>query len=67
MILGMGVPRIHTTWFATKVEVNGVNLNAVKPVTKGKKVNRQTMIYSLDKVLKEWGKYGKNLVMNFVI
>ncbi len=25
MILGVGVPRLHTTWFATKVEVNGVN------------------------------------------
>lgn len=67
MILGMGVPRIHTTWFATKVEVNGVNLTTVKPATKGKKVNRRTMIGSLDKVLKEWGSYGKNLVLNFVI
>ena len=67
MILGLGVPRIHTTWFATKVEVNGINLSSVKPAAKGKKVNRQTMIGSLDKVLKQWGSYGKNLVMNFVI
>ena len=67
MILGMGIPRIHTTWFATKVEVNGINLSEVKPATKGKKVDRKTMIGSLDKVLKEWGNYGKNLVMNFVI
>jgi GLPGLI family protein len=67
MILGMGIPRIHTTWFATKVEVNGIDLRKVTPATKGKKVDRKTMISSLDKVLKEWGDYGKNLVFNYVI
>jgi GLPGLI family protein len=67
MILGMGVPRIHTTWFATKVEMNGVDMKKVVPATKGKKVDRKTMIGSLDKVLKEWGDYGKNLVFNYVI
>lgn len=67
MILGMGVPRIHTTWFATKVEINGVDLKKVIPATKGKKVDRKTMISSLDKVLKQWGDYGKNLIYNYVI
>ena len=67
MILGLGMPRIHTTWFATKVETNGLNMNAVVPATKGKKVNRKTMIQSIDKVLKNWGNYGKNMVWNFVI
>lgn len=67
MVLGLGVPRLHTTWFATKVEVNGVNLSAVTPATKGKKVNRQTMIKSIDDVLKNWGDYGRKLIWNFVI
>src|SRR5688572_6031487 len=67
MILGMGVPRIHTTWFATKVEITNVPMTQVVPATKGKKVDRPTMIKSLDKVLKDWGSYGKNLVLNFVI
>ncbi|MGZ8536758.1 MAG: GLPGLI family protein [Flavisolibacter sp.] len=67
MILGLGMPRIHTTWFATKVEYSDVNMTKVIPATKGKKVNRQTMIHSLDKVLKNWGDYGKNLIWNFVI
>jgi hypothetical protein len=49
------------------VEVNGLNFNAVAPATKGKKVNRKTMISSIDKVLKNWGDYGKNMVWNFVI
>jgi GLPGLI family protein len=67
MILGMGVPRIHTTWFATKVEVNGVNLNSVTPATKGKKVDYKNMINSLHDVLKNWGDYGSKLVLNFMI
>lgn len=67
MILGLGMPRIHTTWFATKVEVNGVDMKKVVPATKGKKVDRKTMIQSLDKALKDWGDYGKNMVWNFVI
>jgi GLPGLI family protein len=67
MILGVGMPRIHTTWFATKVEVNGINMKPVAPATKGKKVTRESMILSLDKVLKNWGNYGKNMVLNFVI
>jgi len=67
MILGVGVPRIHTTWFATKVEVFDVNMNVVKPATKGKKVNRADMIELLDKVLKQWGPYGNKLVINYMI
>lgn len=67
MILGLGMPRIHTTWFATRVETNGVDLGKVKPATKGKKVTRQVMIQSLDRVLKNWGNFGKNMVWNFVI
>jgi GLPGLI family protein len=67
MILGMGIPRLHITWFATKVEVNGVNLNSVVPASKGKKVTNKSMIESLEKVLKRWGDYGSKLIMNFVI
>ena len=67
MILGVGIPRLHTTWFATKVEVFDVNMNVVKPATKGKKVDRATMVQSLDKVLKQWGPYGNKLVINYVI
>ncbi len=67
MILGMGVPRLHATWFATKVEVNGVNLNAATPATKGKKVNYKTMVELLDKVMKNWGEEGKKMILTFMI
>lgn len=68
MILGMGVPRLHATWFATKVEVNGVNTAAVKPPAgKGKKVNRSQMMSQLDAVMKNWGKYGSSMRLNFLL
>ena len=66
MILGLGVPRLHTTWFATKVEVNSVNMN-FSPATKGKKVNYKGMIESINNVLKNTNNYGRNMLLNFMI
>ena len=67
MILGLGIPRLHTTWFATKVEANGVPTTKIVPATKGNKVDRKKMISALDNVLKNWGKHGRNMILNFVI
>ncbi|HYO22494.1 MAG TPA: GLPGLI family protein [Flavisolibacter sp.] len=67
MILGVGVPRLHATWFATKVEVNAVSTAAVKPLIKGKKVNRIQLMAQLDAVLKNWGKYGSSMRLNFLL
>ena len=66
MILGMGIPRLHTTWFASKVEINNVNMNAVSPATKGKKVNYKTMVDAIEKVLKG-SNFGRNIILNFMI
>lgn len=57
----------HTTLFETKVDVFDINMNAVTPATKGKKVDRPTMMKSLDKVLRQWGEYGGKLIVNFAI
>jgi GLPGLI family protein len=67
LILGVGIPRLHTTWFATKVEVTKVNLKPVVPETKGKKSDRATMMKQLDKVLRQWGSYGNKLIVAFAI
>lgn len=67
MILGVGIPRIHATWFATKVEVFDIKMNKVTPATKGKKVNRRTLIDALSPIAKDWGSYGSKLLVNFVI
>ena len=67
MILGLGIPRLHTTWFATKVEINGIDMNRVRPETKGKKTTRKAMIQSLDKVLKNFGSVSKGMVWQYII
>lgn len=67
MILGLGIPRLHTTWFATKVEVFNINMNEAVPEKKGKKVNRRNMLQAINDVLKNWGTYGSKLSINFII
>jgi hypothetical protein len=58
---------LHTTWFATKIDLFDINMSTVTPATKGKKVDRPTMMKSLDKVLRQWGEYGGKLIANFAI
>ncbi len=67
MILGMGIPRLHATWFATKVEVNGVNTSKLHPEKKGKKVTRATLMNALSNIAKGWGTYGSKMLINFII
>lgn len=67
MILGMAIPRLHTTWFATKVEVNGVPTAKIKPLEKGKKVTRAEMVHSIGSVLKRWNTYGEKMMLAFII
>jgi GLPGLI family protein len=37
-ILGVTIPRLYTSWIATKVMVNDVNVNAVKPIEAKKSI-----------------------------
>ena len=67
MILGMGIPRLHTTWFATKVSINSVDMKTVVPSTKGKKTNRASMLITLTKAMKNWDQYGQKMLVAFVI
>jgi len=63
MILGMGIPRLHSTWFATKVQVVDVPTSQIQPVKKGKKSNRREMLQTIDKAMKNWDEWGRKLVL----
>lgn len=63
MILGMGIPRLHATWFATKVQVINIPVAAIQPATKGKKTNRKEFLNELNKVMKNWDAWGKKLLL----
>ena len=59
MILGLAIPRLHTTWFATKVELVPVTAPQLSAPQKGKKVTGQQLAQQLEKSMKDWGKQSK--------
>ena len=58
MILGLAVPRLNTTWFATKLELVTPTANELNVKQKGKTVGRSQLTTELSKALKDWGKEG---------
>ncbi len=62
MILGLAIPRLYTTWFATKVQLIEPQESEFVIAGKGKKVNRKELETTLQKSLKDWGKEGQKNV-----
>lgn len=54
-ILGLVINRVHTTWYATKVELIADESKIVPP-SKGTKINSAELEAQLEKVMKSWGK-----------
>lgn len=64
MILGIAIPRINTTWFATKIEVAPVAAVNLTPPSRGKKMTAAEFKKLVNDSMKNWGKFGKrNMVM----
>ena len=59
MILGVALPHEHITWFATKVLVDDIKAEALKPPTKGKETNAKGIKEDITKILGRWGNYGQ--------
>ena len=58
MILGLAIPRLYTTWFATKLELIEPSTAQLNPTQKGKNVTRTQLEAELKKGMKNWGKEG---------
>jgi GLPGLI family protein len=56
LILGLAVPRLYATWFATKLELIEPTAQQLNPAQKGKKVNWNQLYTELKKGFKDWGK-----------
>ena len=67
MILGLGIPRLHTTWFASRVSAPEINAKTLSPASKGKVVTRQSMLDALDRIMKQWEEWGRKLVLAFFV
>lgn len=67
MILGITIPRMYTSWIATKLQVNGVNTNIIAAPQKGKKKVAKELQESLIKVTSDWGSYGQQAIWNIFL
>jgi GLPGLI family protein len=56
MILELAIPRLHTTWVATKVELVQPLATDFAVPEKGKKVNEKELYETLKDSFKDWGK-----------
>lgn len=54
MILGVTIPRMYSSWIATKVNVNGINENEIKPMAAKKVMPFSTLKDIVTERLKEW-------------
>ena len=53
-ILGITVPRLYTSWVATKVIVNGLNVNTIKPMNAKKNITMNDFRSLMDEQTKDW-------------
>lgn len=58
MILGVAIPRMHTTWYATKLQLLDVSANDLAAPKKGKKYAGNDFRSKLTEILKGWGPDG---------
>lgn len=55
MILGVTIPRMYTSWIATKLSVYGINENEIKPIASKKVYAFSTLKDIITERLKQWG------------
>jgi GLPGLI family protein len=59
MILGMTIPRLYTSWIATKVNVNGIDASTIQPVTAKKYITNGYLKQFIEERSKDWWQGGE--------
>lgn len=67
MILGLAIPRLSTTWFATKLELVDVKETMLVPPKKGKKANSNDIQAQLKTSMKDQAKMGAQFMLQLSI
>lgn len=67
MILGVTIPRMHSSWIATKVDIINVNKSSIIPPVKGKKKQGKDLIEVVKKATSDWGSWGQQAVWNIFL
>jgi GLPGLI family protein len=55
MILGIAIPRMHTTWYATKLQLAATSAKDFETPKKGKKYSGPEFRTRLQELMKNWG------------
>jgi GLPGLI family protein len=67
MILGITIPRMYTSWIATKLQVNGVNTSIIAEPQKGKRKKAAELQESVKKATSDWGTWGQQSIWNIFL
>jgi GLPGLI family protein len=62
MILGVAIPRLHTTWFATRVTLSPPQPSEMEIKARGQQTDEKKLMGALNSSFENWGKYrDKNI------
>jgi GLPGLI family protein len=68
MILGIAIPRVFMSMFATKVElIEPASSKLVIPTGKLKKTDYKELTNTLQKAMSDWGRWGQKYLINFLL
>jgi GLPGLI family protein len=67
MIMGITIPRMYTSWVATKLQVNAIDEKKLVPPKKGKQKKASDLKETVIKATKDWGSYGQQAVWNIFL
>jgi GLPGLI family protein len=62
MILELAIPRLYSTWIATKVEVTAPKKEELAPPENGKKVTQKEMYDTLMASISKWGNWAQRSI-----
>jgi GLPGLI family protein len=62
MIMELAIPRLHTTWVATHIELMSPADADFTMAEKGKKVSSKQLFETIQYSLKDWGKWGTRYI-----
>lgn len=67
MILGLAIPRLHATWYATKLELIEVKETDMAAPKKGKVINNNQLQQQLKSLMKDWGRNANRNIWQIMI
>ncbi len=67
MILGVTIPRMYTSWIATRLQVADVNTGVIQAPNKGKKKDVKALQKNIEEATKDWGNWGQQSIWNIFL